>query len=75
MLIFQGLHWIVSVMEVKTSLSYHGYFPPMTPLTIQDMLKSVLIASTQFAIRAPMVALSGMRTVVLTLMFLWIPNL
>ena len=48
MLTFHGLHWIVSVTEVKTSLSYHGYSPPITSLTIQDMLKSVLITSMRF---------------------------
>jgi hypothetical protein len=73
MLIYKDLHWIVSVTEVKTSLSCHGYSPPITPLIIQDMLKSVLIASMRSV--APMVVLSGMRTVVLILMFLWIPNL
>ena len=52
MLILNGLHWIVSVTEVENSSSYHGYSPPITSLTIQDMLKSVLIALMRFV--APM---------------------
>ena len=50
--------------EVETSLNCHGYSPSTTPLTIQDVLKSVLIVSTRFV--APLVALTSMRTVVLT---------
>jgi hypothetical protein len=40
-LIFEDQHWMVSVMEVKTSLSYHVYSPGFTLLIILRLLNSV----------------------------------
>jgi hypothetical protein len=40
-LIFENQRWMVSAMEVKTSLSYHVYSPGFTLPIILRMLKSV----------------------------------
>ncbi len=62
LLIFIHQHWMDSVMEAKTSLSCHDFFPSFTLLIIQRMFMSVLLAFMQCV--APMVAHTGTRIVV-----------
>ena len=62
-----------SVMEAKTSLSYHDYFRTNTQLITHRMLKNVCLAFMRFV--APLVAHIGKRIVVPFTMSRWIRSI